>query len=111
MMKFLKIRNVKNPCRNELENAGIDFYIPENDLSFIATGNNLNDYNAFNGNGIRIPPYKDVKIPIGIKSKFPNHIALVAKNKSGICGSKKLIVGACVIDSSYKGIEKLSFIL
>ena len=42
-------------------------------------------------------------IPSGIKSKFPNSLALVANNKSGIATKKKLVFGASVIDASYQG--------
>ena len=33
-MQFIKIRDVKSPERDVSENAGIDFYIPENTPEF-----------------------------------------------------------------------------
>ena len=33
-MQFIKTRNVKSPVRDIKENAGIDFYIPENCETF-----------------------------------------------------------------------------
>ena len=33
-MQFIKIRDVKSPERDASENAGIDFYIPENTPEF-----------------------------------------------------------------------------
>lgn len=33
-MQFIKIREVKSPERDVNENAGIDFYIPENTEQF-----------------------------------------------------------------------------
>ena len=35
MIQFIKTRDVKSPLRNVAENAGIDFYIPENNDDFI----------------------------------------------------------------------------
>ena len=35
MIQFIKTRDVKSPLRNAEENAGIDFYIPENNDDFI----------------------------------------------------------------------------
>ena len=52
---------------------------------------------------IYVAPRKDILIPSGIKSKFPNSLALVANNKSGIATKKKLVFGASVIDASYQG--------
>lgn len=102
MIEFIKIRNVKSPERNVTENAGIDFYIPSKD-SF--TYDELNNFGnvTFDDNTIVIPPNSDVLIPAGIMSKFPNDLALIANNKSGIATKKKLIFGASVIDASYQG--------
>lgn len=103
MIDFLKVRNVKDPIWNFNENAGIDFYIPEKD-SF--TSEELEKFGpnvTINGNCIYIKPFSDVKIPAGIKSKFPKNVGLLAVNKSGVATNKKLVVGACLIDTSYQG--------
>lgn len=121
-VEFLKTRNVKDPQRDEAENAGIDFYIPDFDEKFIndfqeknkdiKVINTLNDaikldpYSSYfepSSGIIEIGPSQDVLIPSGIKSKFDNNIALIAFNKSGIATKRKLIVGACVVDSGYQG--------
>ena len=103
MIEFIKTRNVKDPERDASENAGIDFYIPERDSftmdELAGFGLNL----RITDNKIKIPPHSDVIIPSGIKSKFPNNIALIANNKSGIATKKKLVYGASVIDSGYRG--------
>lgn len=131
-MQFIKTRDVKSPERNAAENAGIDFYIPENSTEFRAA---LRDKNSkpddeasrhftvveagdaaavakarvrkssyVDSDGkIYIAPHKDVIIPSGIKSKFGPNLALIANNKSGIATKKKLIFGASVIDASYQG--------
>jgi len=127
MIQFIKTMLVKNPVRNVAENAGIDFFIPENTADFIValkdknpTLNIINDINAagkinllflnkqsyitlYDGK-IHIAPHHDIIIPLGIKSKFSHGLALIANNKSGIATKKKLIFGASVIDESYQGV-------
>lgn len=123
MIKFIKTRDVKNPVRNPLENAGIDFYVPENTEDFrqalVAKNAGLveaesitfgtadaiaNNKNILTKNGeIHIAPHCAIIIPTGIKSKFEPNLALIANNKSGIATKKQLIFGASVIDASYQG--------
>jgi len=123
-MQFIKTRDVKNPERDVNENAGIDFYIPENNEDFqkalkeknygIVIGD-FSEYELFNlmvsekvffstKTGIMyIAPHNQIIIPSGIKSKFGPELALIANNKSGIATKKQLIFGASVIDASYQG--------
>lgn len=102
MVKFLKIRNVKDPQR-ERGNAGIDVFIPEAEEGFI------NDLKAKNPTiditdlRILLAPGESVNIPTGLKTSFPENIALEAANKSGVATKKKFLVGASVVDSSYQG--------
>ena len=103
MIEFIKVKNVKDPERNAKENAGIDFYIPELDSFSAEELAKFGKGTYIQGNKIIIQPHCDVLIPSGIKSKFPNTLALVANNKSGIATKKKLVAGAAVIDSSYQG--------
>ena len=103
MLEFIKTRNVKDPVWNPVENAGIDFFIPEKDAFTDEDIKGFGDDIVVDGNTITIPPHGDIKIPAGIKSKFPNNVALIANNKSGIATKKKLIFGASVIDASYQG--------
>ena len=110
-VQFIKTRDVKSPVRAALENAGIDFYIPEANESFITDLKSKNsklvvltsNFKAFfakifhktyikNGK-IYIAPHKDIIIPTGIKSKFGPSLALIANNKSGIATKKKLVFG------------------
>lgn len=105
MIEFIKTRIVKDPVWNPEENAGIDVYIPEinsfTSEELVSFGNGVTIEPETNK--INIAPHSDVKIPIGIKSKFPKNVALIANNKSGIATKKKLVFGASVIDSSYQG--------
>ena len=122
-MQFIKTRKVKSPERDVKENAGIDFYIPEDnedfrealhkknpDLYFLDELNEgsllvlLNKrLNFFRDEAIYIAPHKSIIIPTGIKSKFGPELALIANNKSGVATKKQLIFGASVIDCSYQG--------
>ena len=132
-MQFIKIRDVKSPERDVSENAGIDFYIPENTpefrQAFIKKSVRLcdvevrwpgfsekentierrikwcvkNNWSYLYGNNIYIAPHEAITIPTGIKSKFGPELALIANNKSGIATKKQLIFGASVIDCSYQG--------
>lgn len=113
MIRFLKTNKyeVKSPIFNLEENAGIDIFIPENtpefkkafeEKNYVLTGASLKDDGS-----ILIPPNGDVLIPSGLYTEFPNDMALIVKDKSGIATKYKLKVGACVIDSSYQGISHI----
>lgn len=93
MLKFLKIRNVKNPER-EKGNAGIDLFIPTDIKPII------------------LKPLERVTIPSGLKvrielsealSLFNLGIDLLVENKSGVSTKKGLLVTACEIDENYTG--------
>lgn len=62
--------------------AGVDFYAPRD---------------------IVIPPHESVLVPLGIKVEVPEGICIIMKEKSGIAVKKQLSIGACVIDSDYRG--------
>jgi len=79
----LTSENAKMPTRANEGDAGLDFYTPID---------------------IIIDPMSDCLIPLDIKVEFPKGFALIIKEKSGIATKKKLDVGACVIDSKYRGI-------
>ena len=104
MIKFNKLRDVKDPKRNSGD-AGIDLFIPNCTKEFQRDLEAKNDVcygDCWNGI-IKIPAGQDILIPAGVQSKFRANVALVANNKSGIATKKKLTVGAQVIDSSYQG--------
>jgi len=119
MIKFIKVLDVKDPERDPLENAGIDFYVPNNTEVFVKALQEKNQDLVICGKNeeavdgcscfhtdtgiIYIAPHKDIIIPTGIKSKFNPSLALIANNKSGIATKKKLVFGASVIDTSYQG--------
>ena len=85
MFKYIKTREVISPERGTEQSAGIDFFIP-------------ND--AFGTLPLR--PGESTKIPSGIKMVIPEGYCLQFVNKSS-WGSKGLFVGACLVDSDYRG--------
>lgn len=83
---FMKrIRDVKMPCRGHSNDAGIDFFVP-------------NDFET-----VMLAPQQSINIPSGIKVNIPAGYALIAFNKSGVALKKGLDIGASVIDESYQG--------
>jgi dUTP pyrophosphatase len=84
-MFFNKVRDVKSPLYGTDQAAGIDFFVP-NDAKRISLG-----------------PGEAAFIPSGIRTILPKGKALVAFNKSGVALKKKLLAGACVVDSDYRG--------
>lgn len=87
-MLYTKTRDVKDPAGNRKEDAGLDFFVP-------------NDWN--DGKAYILRMNEQVNIPSGIKTKFKNNQYLQMMNKSGVALKKGLVFGACVIDSGYRG--------
>ncbi len=87
-MKYTKIREVKDICGNRQEDAGFDFYVPQ-------------DFN--NGKPMCLRVGEQVNIASGIKIKLKNTQYMQMMNKSGVALKKGLVFGASVIDSGYRG--------
>ena len=83
-MKILVKEGAKCPTRGTKESAGLDFYVP---LDFETKV-------MYNGDKL--------KIPSGVSMVIPEGKAGIFFNKSSH-GSKGLFVGACVVDSDYRG--------
>lgn len=109
-LKYCKVRNVKSIARAHAEDAGIDFYIPEDLTDEVlktkcdVTKNYLTT-TLENGfiKEIVLHPGESVLIPSGIHVKIPHGYALIYMNKSGVASKKHLHVGACVVDENYQG--------
>lgn len=84
-MKFTKTKDVKSPVRAHPTDAGLDFFVP-------------NDFEP-----VELFPGDDIRIDSGIKVIVPEGYAMIFKEKSGVALNKKLTIGACVIDSDYRG--------
>jgi dUTP pyrophosphatase len=83
-MNISKIKDVKTPIRGNANDAGIDFFVP-------------NDFEA-----LTVQPQGQARIGSGVRAEVPNNYALIAFNKSGVALSG-LDIGACVIDEGYQG--------
>lgn len=120
---FTTTRNVKEPNKANLNDAGTDFYVPEYDPAFLRDlivknpGRNLrysfSEYD--NGNPtkllITIMPHERILIPSGIKVNIKNKWSyLKVDNKSGIANGKGLIFGSDIIDADYRGECHISVI-
>lgn len=123
-IQFTKIRDVKTPNRANLNDAGMDFYIPNyseeflNDLKAKNTENKL-QYILDGVDGeksnytlrIIIPAGEQINIPSGIKVNIlDKNTYLEANNKSGIASKYHLVVGASVVDADYQGEVHLNLI-
>ena len=84
-IKYTKVRDVKSPARAHLEDAGIDFYIP-------------NDFKEHT-----LKPGESILIPSGIKFQIPQGYMLLMCNKSGVSTKRGLDILACVCDAGYEG--------
>ena len=82
---FTKTTDVKSPVRGHETDAGIDFFVP-------------NDFGA-----VTLKPGQDILIDAGIRVVVPKGYALIFKEKSGVATKRKLTIGACVVDSDYRG--------
>ena len=136
-MKIVKTRNVKTPDRGTNLSAGIDFYIPVFEESFLKDlkekNNVLDLFDKQNTNfyvdrsTIVLQPHSRILIPSGIYVNFNKKIFNVinfllkpfktrigldfcAHNKSGIATKKQLIVGAVCVDNDYAGEVHISLI-
>ena len=111
-LKFSKIRKVKSPTRAHSDDAGIDFYVPE-DLTFDqmlskfqTTGTQPAvsfDDSREHITQFRLKPMQSILLPSGIKANIPDGYALIFHNKSGIAAKKHLLVGSAVVDQNYQG--------
>ena len=123
-IQFTKIRDVKTPNRANLNDAGMDFYIPNYSEKFL---NDLKTTNASNKlqyilDGVDgeksnytlriiIPAGEQINIPSGIKVNIlDKNTYLEANNKSGIASKYHLVVGASVVDADYQGEVHLNLI-
>jgi dUTPase len=107
MIKYCKIRDVKDPLRSTLKSGGIDFYVPAFDNAFIRTFNARNTnarsmaYYDESKNNIYVHPHGEVMIPLGIKLELPKGFVLIAMNKSGASFEFRISKLSELIDEDY----------
>lgn len=110
-IKMQKIRAVKTPTRAFPTDAGIDFFVPTDlKISDFASSTKLTSFPIRATvdlidtiYSIKLYPNESILIPAGLKVAVPEGFALIMFNKSGVATKRHLDVGACVIDSSYRG--------
>ena len=83
-MKYTLLQNGIAPTVGSPGSAGIDFYLPDNYP------------------GEYLEPGESIKIELGVKVIIPQGKVGIFFNRSSI-GSQGVILGACVIDSDYRG--------
>lgn len=112
-LKYVKIRDVKDPNRGTNKSAGLDLFVPS-DLktlpnisggAFLTLAVNKDNKPEL---AIRVNPHCHVLIPSGLHFNVPQGHALIAFNKSGVASKLGLDVGACVIDEDYTGEVHIS---
>lgn len=81
-IKVQYTRDVIYPIFSTKGSAGLDFFAPFD---------------------ITILPWGAAVVPLGVKMEMPDNIFMIMKEKSGIATKKGLHIGACVIDSDYRG--------
>lgn len=118
--KYNKCRiTARDPHVGTSGSAGIDFFIPyyikDYAIDLLNTGKNKEngiycdpdlstDFKASESEPVIIVPAgKSVLIPSGIKTIFDPGNALLFLDKSGVCTKRGLKVGACLVDSDYRG--------
>jgi dUTP pyrophosphatase len=117
-IKFIKVRDVKTPERGTGEAAGIDFFVPTADETFVKDFVKKNNDLPMpimarvdeNSMQITVMPQGRVLIPSGFHTYLAPGTALIAANKSGIATKAGLIFGAQVVDSDYTGEIHISVI-
>lgn len=85
-MYFNLLGDVKAPNRAHADDAGIDFFVP-NDIK----------------EPYIVGPSMTVLIPLKVRGIIPKGYALILKDKSGVALKKELKVMAGVVDSGYTG--------
>ncbi len=84
-IKYSRTRDVKEPRRGHIPDAGLDFFLP-------------NDYEE-----IVIEAGKSVLIDSGIKVEIPVGFCGILMNKSSVASKMRIIVGSALVDSFYSG--------
>lgn len=110
---YFLVRDVHAPSRGTAEAAGIDFYVPNYDSTFLEDlmlkNKNrkliyeIDDSQDGNVLVITLKPGQRILIPSGVKCMIPRGTALIASNKSGVSTKKGLRFTAQVVDSDYSG--------
>ena len=87
ILEYYSLPHCKDkPTRANPSDAGLDLY-----------------YNPENGVGTYFEAGTSLILPTGLKFGIPHGYMLQIMNRSGNAAKKRLVVGACVVDSGYDG--------
>lgn len=95
-------KDVKLPVRANPTDAGLDVfwnpsYTPDIGIAGIGFDGHVGQFYA------HIEPGKNLLLRVGIAVEFPDGYAMEVKNRSSMGSNRSLVVGAHLIDSSYRG--------
>ncbi|HBY64819.1 MAG TPA: dUTP diphosphatase [Acholeplasmataceae bacterium] len=85
MIRYSKVRDVKDIERGTPKSAGLDFFVPNDVMTITLEGG------------------ERALIPSGIRAQIPEGHALIFFNKSGVGSKFGLDILACVVDEDYQG--------
>ena len=119
-VKFFVAGDTKAPQRKNGD-AGVDIFIPNLSEQFLRDlaaknpgqpfrwgliGSPKSEEESKAGKGVYLylPPQEDLLIPTYVHCLLPDNVVLMVTNKSGICTTQKMVVGADTIDPSYQGM-------
>lgn len=93
--------NAKLPYKKHLHDAGYDISWAPSDSSKLLSV--LEENSTQFKNCTTILPNQSKRFETGLKVNFPHGYVLEIKNRSGMASKKDLLVGACIVDSTYTG--------
>jgi len=109
MIKILQVRDVKLPVRANKSDSGIDFFVPKNLDKVKVTPSEIypNEFSIpeidkDSEKYLIVEPWKGILIPAWIKTIIKEWYDLVFENKSWVSTKYWLVIGAKVVDSSYR---------
>ena len=108
-IKFTLTRDVKEPRRGTPDSAGVDFFVPEFEVSFIDDLMKKNEHRNIgldsdkDGEFIVLPAGERIKIPLGVHVILPKNTDLNAANRSGNSTKFGVLKTAELVDEDYRG--------
>lgn len=93
--------SAKTPFKKHLHDAGYDLSWAPSDPTLLTAILELDGKKFINCTTIL--PNQSKRFETGLKVNFPHDYVLEIKNRSGMASKKDLLVGACVVDSTYTG--------
>lgn len=93
--------NAKTPYKKHVNDAGYDLAWAPSEPLYLTKILHI-DGKTYH-NATTILPHQSKRFETGLKVNFPHDFVLNIKERSGVASKKDLLVGACVVDSTYTG--------